>query len=78
VIDYQAFPFQQYMQPGTAKPLPLLCQLPQPLAYFAIITRLRLVPVDRCRYINQQTGSSFTQPKALPDMRDRQTLNLGR
>ena len=78
MINYQAFPLQQYMQPGTAKSLTLLCQLTQSTAYFVIISRLRTVAVDRRRYINQQTGSSFTQPKALPYMRDRQTLNLGR
>jgi hypothetical protein len=78
VINYQAFPLQQDMQPGTSKPLPLFRQLTQSPAYFSIITRLRMVAIDRRRYINQQTGSSFAQPKAFPDMRDRQTLNLGR
>jgi hypothetical protein len=35
-----------------------------------IIARFRLIPVDRRRDVNQLTGPSFAQPKALPDVRD--------
>jgi len=65
------------MQPGTAEPLPLACQLPQALTQSSIIDTFRLVAIHRGRNIDQQAGFPLTQPKTLPGMRDRQTLNLG-
>ena len=71
MINHQAFPFQQDVQPRTTKSFPLLRQLPQAVTQGVIGTRLRLVTVDRRRDVNQLTGPSFAQPKALPDMGDR-------
>jgi len=71
MIYHQALPLQQDVQPGTPKPLPLLRQLPETLAQNIVITRLWLVPIARRRDIDQQTGSSFTQPKAFPNVRNR-------
>ena len=46
VIDHQAFSFQHDVQPGTAKTLPLPCQLTLSAAQSIIITLLRPVPAD--------------------------------
>jgi len=71
MIDQQALPLQHDVQPGTAKSLPLACQLPQALTQVIVITRFRPVPVDRSRDIDQPAGFPFTQPMALPGMGDR-------
>ena len=47
VIDHQAFSLQHDVQPGTAKALPLPCQLTHSATQGSIITLLRLVPIDR-------------------------------
>ena len=47
VIDHQAFPLQHDVQPGTAKALPLPCQLTHSAPQDIIITLLWPVQVDR-------------------------------
>jgi len=77
VINYLAFPFQQNMEPGTAKPFPLSCYLTESLAQGNISIFLRSITVHRGRDIDQQTGFSFAQPKTFPGMEDRQTFGPG-
>ncbi len=69
MIYHQLLSLQQDMQPGTAKPLPLLRQFTQPLADGIVISLLRLVAIDGRGQINQPAGFPFTQPKALSDVR---------
>ena len=47
MIYHQAFSLQHDVQPGTAKTLPLPCQLTHSAPQDIIITLLRPVPVDR-------------------------------
>jgi hypothetical protein len=77
VVNHQSFATEQGVQSRTAKPTPLLGQLPQPLAQGCIVFLLRPISVNRSTHLNQMACLPRTQPKTDYSVGNRLSPRLG-